>query len=250
MMITRKQLRDLILEATIDYVDNDGSRKAVKADGILSNNNLRLQLHGYYDDAYDKFFEYQNNLIGDQFPDLAKDLAHTSSFNQAKDEFQEYIENSVSSKYGSNASIKFGAQDFEGEVPNELLSLSQVIGDIKSKKVKYNPKFRDFPDPKRGEANVDFDDYEPLEFKTEPITAEDELAQIQRQADIEQRRREMGSDLSFMFRNSDENTIPRADYPDETTTPKSYMNLEDLLTGEEPPTWMSDPEGTEPPKGR
>ena len=243
MMLTRKQLRDLILEATVDYVDDKGRRRAVKADGILSNNNLRLQLQGYYNDAYDEFIEYQNNLIGDQFPQLAKDLAHTSSFNKAKDEFQEYLENSVSSKYGTNASIKFGSQDFQDEVPNEFINFSQIIDGIKSDKISYNPKFRDFPIPKSSESDVDFDDYEPLQFETEPITAEDELQQTQRQVDIEKRRRELGSGLSDMF----SNTVPRVDYPDETTTPKGYMSL---MADEEPPTWMGGPEGTEPPKGR
>ena len=49
---------------------------------------------------------------------------------------------------------------------------------------------------------------------------------------------------------NDDDTIPRANYPDETTTPKGFMNLEDLMADDEPPTWMNDPEGTEPPKGR
>ena len=235
MMITRRQLRELILEATIDYVDEKGKRKAVKADGIFSNNSLRLQLQGYYNDAYDKFLKYQNNLIGDQYPELAKDLAHTSSFNQAKDEFQEYLENSVSSKYGMDASIKFGSQDLFDEVPNEYINFSQIIDDMQSKKIKYNDKFRDFPSISKDEFDLDFDDYEPFNFKTEPISDEEEEEHIQNQLDREAKRRELGSNLSFMFGN----TVPRDEYPETTVPRKEYQSLEDLMNAD-----------TDPPRGR
>jgi hypothetical protein len=247
MRITRSQLRNLILEATIDYIDNDGKRIAVKADGVLGNNNLRLQLQGYYNDVYDEKLKHQQQIMSGQYPDLAKELAHKGSYYQAMDDFQEYLENTVTSKYGNNSTIKFGEQDFIDEQPSEFITLSDIISNMNSDKIKYKSKFRDFPDPKRGESSVDYNDHEPLEFKAEPITPEDELQQAQRLSDIEQRRRELGSDLSFMF----DKTVPRADYPDETTTPKGYMNLEDLMADEEPPTWMnSNSDKTEPPQGR
>tara|TARA_B100000214_G_scaffold343419_1_gene291886 strand:+ start:945 stop:1685 length:741 start_codon:yes stop_codon:yes gene_type:complete len=246
MKLTRSQFRKILTEATIDYVDDKGNRRAETASNLFSNNSLRLQLQGYYNDAHERILPHQMDIIGGKNPDLAKEIAHEGAINYAREDIINYIEASLASKYGNSAVIKFGDNDFKDEMPNQFVQLSDIIKNSTSKKIKYRSNFRDFPTPQRREVDVDFEDYEPLQFTTEPITAEEELQQKQRQDAIERRRRELGSDISLAF----SNTVPRADYPDEATTPKGFMSLEDMLTDDALPTWMGDQESTEPPKGR
>ena len=223
MKLTRKQFRKLILEATIDYIDNEGQRKAEKASGILSNNNLRMQLQSYYNDAYEEKLRHQQNITGGGYPELAQELAHEGSVHQAKDDFQNYLEDAIIAKYGASATMKFGAQDFIDEPPNDDINLRDIISFLDSDKVKYSPSFKDFPQVDLKDLEVEYDPVGELEMQD--FTVEDEDLYLQRQAELEAKRRELGSELKHML----DTTVPRAEYSDEETDP-AFLSLDDIMT--------------------
>ena len=223
MKITRRQLRKLLTEATVDYVDNEGSRRAEKASDLLSNNSLRLQLQGFYNDAYERILPHQMDIIGDKNPDFAKELAHDGAVNYAREDIVDYIETSLMTKYGKSAIIKFGENDFTSEMPNQYIQLSDIIKNSNSNKIKYDPIFKDFPDNKQknienlpsvGSLNI------------EDITDEEYEQELSRRSNLSQERSLVGDNISDIF----QNTVPRSEYPDETTSPgRDWLNLDDIM---------------------